>query len=112
MNRSGTVVLAVLMCVMAACAATRTGKAAGGSSASTQQEIADQARSSRNDAYVLAEMAARREREAEVLARELGQDHPRVQEKRRLAQELRGSADEADREARELRQAVPHGMVQ
>jgi len=78
----------------------------------TQEEAADLARDSRSQANTLAEMADRRELEAAVLARELGQDHPSVETKRRLAQELRTAAAEADQNARDLRRTVPHGMVQ
>lgn len=80
--------------------------------ASTQQEVADQARDSRSQSYALAEMADRRQLEADVLAKELGPDHPSVEKKRRLAEELRAAAQEADQNARALRRDVPHGMVQ
>jgi hypothetical protein len=86
--------------------------AAAGSPASTQQEVADQARDSRTQAYALAEMADRRQLEADVMAKELGPDHPSVEKKRRLAEELRAAAQEADQAARTLRRDVPHGMVQ
>jgi len=78
----------------------------------TQQEAADLARDSRSRSYALAEMADRREREAEMLAQDLGPDHPSVEKKRRLAQELRAAAEEAEKNAQDLRRTVPHGMVQ
>lgn len=102
----------VLALALAACASSSSGKAGQAPSSATQQQIADQARDFRNDAYALGQMAERREMEAEVLAREVGADDPRVQDKRRLAQQLRAAADEADRQARTLRRSVPHGMVQ
>ena len=84
----------------------------GAYSASTQQEVADNARDSRTQSYALAEMADRRQLEADVLAKELGPDHPSVEKKRRLAEELRAAAQEADQAAHSLRRDVPHGMVQ
>lgn len=83
-----------------------------GVASSTQQATADQARDSRGQAYSLAEMAERRELEADVLARERGESDPMVEQKRRLAAELRSAAEEADAQARQLRREVPHGMVQ
>ncbi len=102
----------VLALALAACASQPSANAPRPASASTQEEIAEQAREFRKDAYTLAQMAERREVEADVLARTLGEDDPRVQDKRRLAQELRTAAEEADRQARNLRGSVPHGMVQ
>jgi len=91
---------------------TERGGATAVSPASTQQEVADQARDVRSQSYALSEMADRRQLEADVLAKELGPDHPSVEKKRRLAEELRAAAQEADTNARSLRRDVPHGMVQ
>lgn len=77
-----------------------------------QQDTAQQARDYRNQAYALQDMADRRQAEADLLARDLGQGDPAVENKRRLVEELRAAADEADAKARALRENVPHGMIQ
>jgi hypothetical protein len=50
--------------------------------------------------------------EADLLAREVGPDDPAVAKKRRLADELRAAAVEADNKAQQLAGQVPHNMVQ
>jgi hypothetical protein len=57
-------------------------------------------------------MADRRQLEAELLAREVGRNNPSVEKKRRLAEELRAAALDAENKAHELGRQVPHGMVQ
>lgn len=105
--------IAGLVLVVAGCAARQSeGRPMAAAPGSTQQETAQQAREVRSQSYALGEMADRRQREADVLAKELGPDHPSVEKKRRLAQELQDAADDADRQARDLRRSVPHGMVQ
>jgi hypothetical protein len=103
--------LGVLGLAVRGCAAPQRQVPAGVASP-TQQRTADQARDRRGQAYSLAEMAERRELEADLLARERGDRDPLVEEKRRVAAELRAAAEEADAEARQLRRQVPHGMVQ
>jgi hypothetical protein len=78
----------------------------------TQQEAAREAQDYRGEAYELWEMADRRDREAELLANDLGPDDPKVRQKRDLAQELRAAAREMEQKGRVARQQVPHGMVQ
>jgi hypothetical protein len=85
---------------------------AGIAQPTTQQETAMQAREHRSLAYALREMADRRQFEADLLMRDLGPDDPAVQRKRQLAEDLRAAAAEAEGEARQLRSAVPHNMVQ
>ncbi|WP_447985479.1 hypothetical protein [Nitrospira sp. Nam74] len=80
--------------------------------ASYQQEFADDARDYRSEAYALWEMARRRQTEAEVLSKELGPNHERVQQRLELARELQRAANEADQKARSARRQVPHNMVQ
>jgi hypothetical protein len=57
-------------------------------------------------------MADRRQLEADLLAREVGPDDPGVEKKRRLADELRAAAVDAETKAQQLGGQVPHGMVQ
>jgi hypothetical protein len=78
--------------------------------ASSQQEAASQRTDYRTQANALREMADRLE--ADLLARELGATDPSVEKKRRLAEELRAAAEDADNKARSLSRNVPHGMVQ
>ena len=80
--------------------------------ASSQQEAASQRTDYRTQANALREMADRRQLEADLLARELGATDPSVEKKRRLAEELRAAAEDADNKARSLSRNVPHGMVQ
>ena len=114
MKTSDMISLAVtILCVTAVgCSSTPPTKGVGAAAPTTQQEVADQARDARTQSYALTEMADRRDLEADVLAKELGPDHPSVEKKRRLAEELRAAAKEADTNARSLRRDVPHGMVQ
>ena len=80
--------------------------------ASSQQDLADQALDQREQAYKLRDMAERRAVEAEVQANERGSQDESVQQKRKLAKDLDAAADEAEQNSRDLRQQVPHGMVQ
>jgi len=77
--------------------------------ASPQRDAAEQIADYRMHANSLREMADRRQLEADLLAREVGPNVPAVEKKRRLAEELRAAAVEAENDARE---AMPHGMVQ
>ena len=88
----------------------RTGPAAtrGGS----QQDMAGQAHEQRERASKLHDMAERRAVEAEVQANELGPQDTSVRQKRKLATDLDAAGDEAEQQGRDLRQQVPHGMVQ
>jgi hypothetical protein len=80
--------------------------------ASSQQEAASQRTDYRTQANALREMADRRQLEADLMARELGPNDPSVDKKRRLAEELRAAAADADNKALSLSRDVPHGMVQ
>ena len=79
---------------------------------SPQQEAARQSVAYRSQARSLREMAERRQLEADLLAREIGPDDPSVEKKRRLVEELRAAALDAEHKAHDLRRQVPHGMVQ
>ena len=57
-------------------------------------------------------MADRRQLEADLLAREVGPNDPGVEKKRRLADELRAAAVDAENKAQQLGGQVPHNMVQ
>ena len=83
-----------------------------GTMASPQQDAARQSTSYRSQANQLREMADRRQLEADLLAREVGPNDPSVEKKRRLAEELRAAAADAENRAHDLRPQVPHGMVQ
>ena len=76
---------------------------------SPQRDAAEQTADYRMHANSLREMADRRQLEADLLAREVGPNVPAVEKKRRLAEELRAAAVEAENDAHE---AMPHGMVQ
>ncbi len=97
---------------------TATGCAGGGQqfgdagTASPQQEAAYQSKEYRMQANSLREMADRRQLEADLMAKEAGADDPGVEKKRRLAEELRAAAADAENKAHALRRNVPHGMVQ
>ena len=77
-----------------------------------QQEAARQTTDYRAQANSLREIADRRQLEADLLAREIGPNDPAVEKKRRLAEELRAAAVEADSKAQDVAHQVPHGMVQ
>jgi hypothetical protein len=77
-----------------------------------QQEAARQSSAYRAQAASLREMADRRQLEADLLAREVGPNDPSVEKKRRLAEELRAAASDAEHKAYDLTRQVPHGMVQ
>ena len=79
---------------------------------SPQQDAARQTTDYRTQANSLREMADRRQLEADLLAREVGASDPAVEKKRRLADELRAAAVEADNKAKDTGRQVPHGMVQ
>ena len=94
-----------------------SGGCAGGQGAdygavSPQAEAAEQRAEYPTQANSLREMAPRRQLEADLLAREVGPNDPAVEKKRRLAEELRAAAVEADNNAHEAGRQVPHGMVQ
>ena len=80
--------------------------------ASPQQEAARQSIAYRTQAHSLREMADRRQLEADLLAREVGPNDPSVEKKRRLVEELRAAALDAEHKAHDLSRQVPHGMVQ
>jgi hypothetical protein len=105
-----TSIIAVVLLVTAGCAG---GPPAGNSGmASPQQEAARQWTEYRTQASSLREMADRRQLEAELLAREVGPNDPSVEKKRRLADELRAAAVDADKKAQAMSAQVPHNMVQ
>jgi hypothetical protein len=83
-----------------------------GQSGSPQQEAARQSKDYHVQANSLREMADRRQLEAELLAREVGENDPSVEKKRRLANELRAAAEDAESKAHDVGRQVPHGMVQ
>ena len=102
--------MAVLLLACTGCAG---GSPAGNSGmASPQQEAARQRTEYRTEASSLREMADRRQLEADLLAREVGPNDPSVEKKRRLADELRAAAVEADKKAQARSAQVPHNMVQ
>jgi len=102
--------IAILLLAGAGCAEGHQGGDRG--MASPQQEAARQSIAYRTQAHSLREMADRRQLEAELLAREIGPNDPSVEKKRRLAEELRAAALDAERKAHDLSRQVPHGMVQ
>ena len=77
-----------------------------------QQEAARQTPDYRAQANSLRAMADRRQLEGDLLAREIGPNDPAVEKKRRLAEELRAAAVDADSKAQDVGRQVPHGMVQ
>ncbi|HEU4504197.1 MAG TPA: hypothetical protein VFR79_05160 [Nitrospira sp.] len=102
--------VALVLLTSAACAG---GQQTGDTGrASPQQEAARQSAEYRTQANSLREMADRRQLEADLLAREVGPNDPGVEKKRRLAEELRAAAVDAENKAHELGRQVPHGMVQ
>lgn len=105
-----TSIMAVVLLGAAGCAGGS--QATDGRTASTQQETARQWTEYRTQASSLREMADRRQLEADLLAREVGPNDPGVEKKRRLADELRSAADDAENKAQRLAGQVPHNMVQ
>ena len=102
--------IATILLVTAACAG---GQGAGDyGTGSPQQNAALQTTDYRTQANSLREMADRRQLEADLLAREVGANDQTVEKKRRLAEELRAAAAEAERKASITGSHVPHGMVQ
>ena len=102
--------IATILLVTAACAG---GQGAGDyGTGSPQQNAALQTTDYRTQANSLREMADRRQLEADLLAREVGENDPTVEKKRRLAEELRAAAVEAEQKASITGRQVPHGMVQ
>ena len=102
--------LSAMMLLAAGCAGGQQADSYG--TASSQQEAARQRTDYRAQANSLREMADRRQLEADLLSREVGPNDPTVEKKRRLAEELRAAAVEADSKAHEAGRQVPHGMVQ
>ena len=108
MNTRASLIVVVLV-ASAGCAGGHQGDSG---TASPQQEAARQSTAYRTQATSLREMADRRQLEAELLARDVGPNDPSVEKKRRLAEELRAAALDAENKAQELGRQVPHGMVQ
>lgn len=79
---------------------------------SPQQDVARQTIDYRAQANSLREMADRRQLEADLLAREVSSSDLTVEKKRRLAEELRAAAVDADNRAKDTGRQVPHRMVQ
>jgi len=105
-----TSLIVVTLLASAGCAG---GQGAGDyGTASPQREAAQQTTDYRTQANALREMADRRQLEADLLAREVGPNDPTVEKKRRLAEELRAAAVEADNKAQDAGRQGPHGMVQ
>jgi hypothetical protein len=107
---TGTSIMAVVLLATVGCAGGP--QATDGRTASTQQETARQWTEYRTQASSLREMADRRQLEADILAREVGPNDPGVEKKRRLADELRSAAVDAENKAQRLAGQVPHNMVQ
>ena len=105
-----TSIMAVVLLATAGCAGGS--QVADGRTASTQQETARQWTEYRTQASALREMADRRQLEADILAREVGPNDPGVEKKRRMADELRSAAVDAENKAQLLAGQVPHNMVQ
>ena len=105
-----TSIMAVVLLATAGCAGGP--EVADRRTASTQQETARQWTEYRTQATSLREMADRRQLEADLLAREVGPNDPAVEKKRRLADELRAAAVDAENKAQQLAGQVPHNMVQ
>lgn len=96
-----------------ACAGCAGGPPAGNSGmVPSQQDAARQWTQYRTQASSLREMADRRQLEADLLAREVGPNDPSVEKKRRLADELRAAAVDADTKAQAMSAQVPHNMMQ
>ena len=106
----GQTVIALLLLTIGGCAGAQgTGEYGR---VSPQQDAARQTTDYRTQANSLREMADRRQLEADLMARELGPNDPTVEKKRRLAEELRSAAVEAESKAQDTGRQVPHGMVQ
>jgi len=102
-------IIAVVLLATAGCAG---GPQADGGMGSPQQDAARQWTEYRTQASALREMADRRQLEADLLAREVGPNDPSVEKKRRLAEELRAAAVDAETKAQRSSAQVPHNMVQ
>ena len=102
--------LVTILLAIAGCAGGH--QEVGSGAASPQQEAARQSGDYRTQANALREMADRRQLEADLLAREVGENDPGVGKKRRLADELRAAAVDAENKSHEAGRQVPHGMVQ
>ncbi|HTL61737.1 MAG TPA: hypothetical protein VL261_08840 [Nitrospira sp.] len=103
-------IVAAILVATAGCAGAQ--HAGNGVTASSQQQTAQQWKEYRAQAASLREMADRRQLEADLLAREVGSNDPSVDKKRRLADELRAAAVDAENKAKALSAQVPHNMVQ
>lgn len=108
MDTRGSLVAIVLL-ASAGCAGSQVGEEYG--TAFPQQEGARETADYRGQANSLRKMADRRQLEADLLAREVGPDSPGIEKKRRLAEELRTAAVEADVKAQDTARQVPEGMV-
>jgi len=78
----------------------------------SQQDTARHSLVLRKEAADLREMARRRQAEADVMERKPAPDRERIEQQRRLAQDLLAAAEETEQKARDLERQVPHGMVQ
>lgn len=103
------VLIALLFVASGGCAGQQGGDVR---TVSPQQDAARQSTAYREQANQFHEMADRRQLEADLLAREVGENDPSVEKKRRLAEELRAAAADAENKAHDLSRQVPHGMVQ
>jgi hypothetical protein len=110
MDARASLIVVILLTSAGGCAGGQGGADYG--TASPQREAAEQRADYRTQASSLRQMADRRQLEADLLAREVGPNDPAVEKKRRLAEELRAAAVEAENDAREAGRQVPHGMVQ
>ena len=105
--------IAVALLASAGCAGGQDyGTVSPQGTTSPQQDAARQSKEYRTQANSLREMADRRQLEADLLAREVGENDASVGKKRRLAEELRAAAEDAENKAQDLNRQVPHGMVQ
>ncbi|HKT33535.1 MAG TPA: hypothetical protein VJR03_01805 [Nitrospira sp.] len=108
--KTGASLMAITLLAGFGCAGPQVSDSYG--TASPQPDAAKQTADYRAQANSLREMADRRQLEADLLARELGANEATVGKKRRLAEELRAAAVEADSKAHDSAGHVPHGMVQ
>lgn len=104
---SGVVLAGIIM--LAGCAAERTQSEA--TSCGTDYTcLTNTAFHYRQQAEYLSALAERYDLEADVNAKELGQDTPEVKHNRTLAKQFWSEAEQADELAREYRQQLPHNL--